>query len=272
LNREKLAGGLREGQELVVRTDVTNIKQDIDAADAQDEAFAEDQSDDEEMNFLPRRNQGLLNGPKSSEPGEMIFPVEGRLSSKYGKRGRKFHKGIDIAAMVGTPMVAAGDGEVIFSGRQRGYGSTIVIDHGQFMTLYAHASKLIAKLGDRVSQGDFIAKVGRTGNARGAHLHFELRNSDNKPIDPLPYLRHKAFARAKVKRDILAQQNAAIRNTAIVKPSAVKPMMPIVHKSKAKNSAHIKVSSKATRSKHPAKTVHQAPKSKRQKGLLYARD
>jgi hypothetical protein len=55
---------------------------------------------------------------------------------------------------------------------------------------------LIARNGDRVRQGDYIAKIGRTGNARGVHLHFELRNSENKPIDPLPYLKHRSIAKA----------------------------------------------------------------------------
>lgn len=196
MNRSELSQGLREGQQLVIKPGPASIisvtKDQVDDQVADDEDAA-----DEDLAFLPRRKKGLLYGPRSTEPGQLIFPVEGGISSRFGKRGRKHHKGIDIIANVGTPIVASGDGEVIFSGRQRGYGSTVVVDHGQFMTLYAHASKLIARTGDRVRQGDFIAKVGRTGNARGAHLHFELRNSDNKPIDPVPYLHHKSIAQTK---------------------------------------------------------------------------
>lgn len=197
MNRGQLAKGLREGQEVFIMpgTDAPALKQNEELSD---EILAgDDQGSDEEMDFLAKRKKGLLDGPSTKEPGDLIFPVEGRISSKFGKRGRRHHKGIDLVANTGTPIVASGDGEVIFSGRQRGYGLTVVVDHGQFMTLYAHASKLIARNGDRVRQGDFIAKVGRTGNARGVHLHFELRNSENKPIDPLPYLRHKAVAQMK---------------------------------------------------------------------------
>jgi murein DD-endopeptidase MepM/ murein hydrolase activator NlpD len=200
LNREQLSNGLREGQRLTIPVGPKANLQSHEAVEAEDVVAAEmadDQGEDDEANFIPKRKGGLLYGSESEEPSNLMFPVEGGISSHFGKRGRKNHKGIDIAANVGTPIVAAGDGEVIFSGRRRGYGSTIVVDHGRYMTLYAHASKLIARTGDKVSQGDFIAKVGRTGNARGAHLHFELRDSKNNPIDPEPYLVHKTIAQAR---------------------------------------------------------------------------
>ena len=196
MNRDQVAKGLQEGQELLIKPG-PNATAPYQLGDS-DLHAADDQGSDEDMDFLAKRKKGLLDGPRSTEPSHLIFPVEGRISSKFGKRGRKHHKGIDLVANKGTPIVASGDGEVIFSGRQRGYGLTVVVDHGQFMTLYAHASKLIARNGDRVRQGDYIAKVGRTGNARGVHLHFELRDSDNKPIDPLPYLRHRPIADNKV--------------------------------------------------------------------------
>lgn len=194
MNRSEISKGIQEGQELLINPGPNATGPFISDELAGDLHAADDQGSDEEMDFLAKRKKGLLDGPSSKEPGSLIFPVEGRISSKFGKRGRKHHKGIDLVAYKGTPIVSAGDGEVIFSGRQRGYGLTVVVDHGQFMTLYAHASKLIARNGDRVRQGDYIAKVGRTGNARGVHLHFELRDSENKPIDPLPYLRHRPIA------------------------------------------------------------------------------
>ncbi len=198
MNREQVSKGLQEGQELLIKPGPkATVPYQLGEPDLH---AADDQGSDEEMDFLAKRKKGLLDAPRSSEPSHLIFPVEGRISSKFGKRGRKHHKGIDLVANKGTPIVASGDGEVIFSGRQRGYGLTVVVDHGQFMTLYAHASKLIARNGDRVRQGDYIAKVGRTGNARGVHLHFELRDSENKPIDPLPYLRHRPIADNKLKK------------------------------------------------------------------------
>jgi murein DD-endopeptidase MepM/ murein hydrolase activator NlpD len=233
MNRESLSNGLREGQELAVKVGPSAM---ISRND--DSGLADDQGDDDDMGFLPRRPKGLLQGPSSREPIDLIFPVEGGISSHFGKRGRRQHKGIDIIANVGTPIVAAGDGEVIFSGRQRGYGSTVVVDHGQFMTLYAHASKLIARTGDRVKQGDFIAKVGRSGNARGAHLHFELRDSRNKPIDPEPYLKHKTLARL----------NKAPTGKRVAAGSEVKPMKVILDRRNTTNNGRAK------------------------KGLLYAKD
>lgn len=192
LNREQLSNGLREGQEL--RVPITESL--ASTVDSNQWTAHEDDEDDAE-DFVPKRRNGLFFAPRSSNPPQLVMPAPGRVSSRFGKRGRKLHKGIDIVANVGTPIVAAADGEVIFSGRQRGYGTTIVIDHGQFMTLYAHASKLIARNGDRVRQGEFIAKVGRTGNARGAHLHFELRDQDNKPLDPLQYVDTRNIAQSK---------------------------------------------------------------------------
>ena len=196
LNRDQLVDNrIHIGQELTVKfgPGAANLIQ----RETAEETASDDQGDDEDSEFLSSRKKGLLYGSRPSEPTELIYPVEGGISSHFGKRGRRQHKGIDIIANVGTPIIASGDGEVIFSGRQHGYGNTVVVDHGQFMTLYAHASKLIAKRHDKVHQGDFIAKVGRTGNARGAHLHFEIRNTDNKPVDPEIYLRHKTVAQVR---------------------------------------------------------------------------
>lgn len=182
LNRDQLTNGLREGQELRVRVNDEMVNS-VDGSQVAGNGFDDDQGED----FLPKRKRGFFFLPRPSGPPALVLPAPGRVSSHFGKRGRRLHKGIDIVAMVGTPIVASADGEVIFSGRQRGYGSTVVIDHGDYMTLYAHASKLIARNGDKVRRGDFIAKVGKTGNARGAHLHFELRDRENKPLDPMQF-------------------------------------------------------------------------------------
>ncbi len=98
------------------------------------------------------------------------------------------HKGIDIASPGGTPIYAAQSGTVITSCYSSSYGNYIIIDHGNgWKTCYAHASKLYARVGEYVSQGQVIAAVGTTGQSTGNHLHFEVRKNDVK-IDPAPFL------------------------------------------------------------------------------------
>lgn len=122
-----------------------------------------------------------------------IWPVLGqsRLSSEFGKRRHPIrksfimHKGIDLAAPRGTPILAVSAGVVTFSGWRNGYGRTVEIRHPNGWTsIYAHAQRLLVKKGDRVLQGQSIAQVGSTGDVTGPHLHFETRKHD-KPIDPL---------------------------------------------------------------------------------------
>jgi murein DD-endopeptidase MepM/ murein hydrolase activator NlpD len=115
------------------------------------------------------------------ERDAMHWPVEaGVISSDYGERWGKMHKGIDIAADVGEPVYAVADGDVIYAGDGlRGYGNVVIIQHGQRLSsLYAHNSTLKVKQGDRVSQGTLIALMGNTGHSTGPHVHFEMRQGD----------------------------------------------------------------------------------------------
>lgn len=108
-----------------------------------------------------------------------IKPVIGTTTSRYGPRWGTTHRGTDIAASTGTPIKAAAAGTVTFSGKYSTYGNLIIISHGNgVQTYYGHCSALIAKVGDCVTQGQLIAKVGATGNASGPHLHFEIRIND----------------------------------------------------------------------------------------------
>ncbi|MGE0681898.1 MAG: peptidoglycan DD-metalloendopeptidase family protein [Candidatus Binatia bacterium] len=117
-----------------------------------------------------------------------IWPLEGKLSSKFGPRNGSFHDGIDIAAPLGTSVRAAADGRVIFSDVLRGYGNVVIVRHAKsYLTVYAHHRVNLVKEGQMVRQGDVIAEVGQTGRATGASLHFEVRK-DNLARNPLQYL------------------------------------------------------------------------------------
>ncbi len=128
--------------------------------------------------------------PSSRVPvsAAFIWPVSGRISSKFGKRNPGHHDGVDIAARKGTSVRAARSGKVIFSDRLSGYGNVIIVEHdGGFTTVYAHNDKNLVHTGARVSRGQRIATVGQTGRATGPHLHFEIRK-DNIARNPLYYL------------------------------------------------------------------------------------
>jgi murein DD-endopeptidase MepM/ murein hydrolase activator NlpD len=110
-----------------------------------------------------------------------IKPVHGRFTSNYGYRrhpifgDRRFHTGIDIAAPTGTSVAAAKEGTVIFAGWKSGYGNCIIIKHQfGYTTLYGHLSRISVRVGQWVSQGQTIGRVGSTGNSTGPHLHFEV--------------------------------------------------------------------------------------------------
>lgn len=129
--------------------------------------------------------------------GRMAWPVPGysRISSYYGYRVHpvlgipKGHTGIDIPAPTGTPVKAGASGTVIFSGWNGGYGNAVIIDHGNgIATLYGHNSSLLVSVGQKVSTGQAIARVGSTGMSTGPHCHFEVRKNGNT-VDPLPWLR-----------------------------------------------------------------------------------
>jgi len=118
---------------------------------------------------------------------QLQWPLSGTITSRFG--GRRRHTGLDIAAPKDTPVLAAADGEVTYSGNGlRGYGNLVVIDHGQgVVTLYAHNRKNLVHKGQRVTRGDRIARVGSTGHSTGPHVHFEVQ-IDGRRVDPQRYL------------------------------------------------------------------------------------
>ncbi|AOY77736.1 M56 family metallopeptidase [Clostridium formicaceticum] len=127
--------------------------------------------------------------------GQWPVPEYSRISSRYGEaihpisKDKRFHTGIDISAPEGKTIVAFKDGKVVRAGELRDHGKTIVIDHGSgLVTLYAHASKLNASVGDEVKEGQKIAEIGSTGGATGNHVHFEIW-INGKHVNPIDYLR-----------------------------------------------------------------------------------
>jgi murein DD-endopeptidase MepM/ murein hydrolase activator NlpD len=118
-----------------------------------------------------------------------LWPIaSGTITSRFGPRGGAFHDGIDIGAPRGTPVRAAREGQVLYSDRLSGYGRVIIVRHGDgYATVYAHNSEHLVRTGDRVRQGQVIARVGATGRTTGPNLHFEVRK-DNVARNPMYYL------------------------------------------------------------------------------------
>ena len=130
-------------------------------------------------------------------------PLEGlKLTSSFGMRehpifgGRRAHKGIDLAAPVGTPIYATADGVVGKASWFGGYGLFVELEHGgDLETRYGHMSRLNVAEGQMVHKGDVIGYVGTTGNSTGPHLHYEVRvNGD--AVNPIPYMQGERMAAA----------------------------------------------------------------------------
>jgi len=127
----------------------------------------------------------------------LSMPVTSRFrySSPFGYRndpkgaGRRFHAGMDMAAPVGTPILATGDGTVIRAGWVNGYGKMVEIRHDfGIETRYGHMSRIRVEVGDKVSRGDQIGDMGSTGRSTGSHLHYEVRVGD-KVVNPMTFIK-----------------------------------------------------------------------------------
>lgn len=149
--------------------------------------------------FIPLK-RGILEQELETRPfdpnhllqsGEFLWPVpsSNRLSSNFGARWGRKHEGVDIPARVGSHIVAAAEGVVVYSGNEiGGYGNITVIAHRNgYFTVYAHAKDNFTKQGQRVYRGQVIAQVGMTGRTYGPHLHFEVRKN-GQAIDPTDFL------------------------------------------------------------------------------------
>jgi murein DD-endopeptidase MepM/ murein hydrolase activator NlpD len=140
---------------------------------------------------LEEIKRGILNRQEQASVTPSIWPTSGDVSSRYGLRwgGSEFHAGLDIAAEMGTPVLATADGVVIDSGwNAGGYGYMVDIDHGNgIVTRYAHNSQLAVTEGMNVRKGQVVAYVGSTGYSTGPHLHYEVR-INGRTVNPENYL------------------------------------------------------------------------------------
>ena len=161
-------------------TAITRYSYDIDNDDV-DEDFDDDDGENQAQNSdqidTPIQRTGF------------IWPLNTiNVSSRYGYRRGRLHAGIDLTAPRGTSIYASAAGKIVFSGYQRSYGYIVVIDHGGGTeTAYAHNSRNLVDKGQRVKQGQTIARVGRSGNATGNHVHFEYRRY-GKAVDPVRHV------------------------------------------------------------------------------------
>src|SRR3954468_9800640 len=118
------------------------------------------------------------------------WPVRGKVVTSYGaKTNGKSNDGINLAVPEGTPVKAAEDGVVAYSGNElKGYGNLVLVRHSNgYVTAYAHASELLVKRGDPIKRGQIIAKSGQSGEVASPQLHFEIRKGSS-PVDPLQFL------------------------------------------------------------------------------------
>ena len=112
-----------------------------------------------------------------------------QYTSGFGPRWGTMHYGTDMAAKHGSAILATADGVINFAGWEKGYGKLIKIKHDfGYETRYAHLSKISVNVGQKISQGDRIGKMGNTGRSTGTHLHYEIRRN-GKPINPMKYIR-----------------------------------------------------------------------------------
>ena len=131
-----------------------------------------------------------LNNSKVNLGVSLIKPVSGVLTSRYGYRWGRTHTGIDIGVPTGTPVKAAASGTITFAGWKGALGNLVVVSHGNgVQTYYGHNSKLTVSAGQKVSQGDVIAKAGSTGQSTGSHVHFEVRVNGSS-YNPLGYVNY----------------------------------------------------------------------------------
>ncbi len=154
-----------------------------------------DEATDLQTDVLTLVESRLLEGRLSQLMMPSMAPVGVQSGSGFGFRSDPFtgraalHSGLDFPAEVGVPIIAAAGGVVVSTEQSQSYGNLVEIDHGNgLVTRYAHASKILVRLGDVIKRGQTIAQVGNSGRSTGPHLHFEVL-LDGVPQDPARFLK-----------------------------------------------------------------------------------
>ena len=180
-----------ESKDNVLDTFDTSYSGDIDIENLMGELQKTVERVDEIKDYLRIQKDLYLATPKG-------YPVEGSISSPYGKRNspfteeRTFHSGVDISATPGTPIRATADGVVSYSGWTQYSGHLVVIEHGcGFSTAYAHNKSNSVKMGQKVRRGDIIGYVGSSGRSTGPHVHYEVWEK-GKRINPYKFLQGRS--------------------------------------------------------------------------------
>jgi murein DD-endopeptidase MepM/ murein hydrolase activator NlpD len=180
-----------ESQDKVLDGFDTSYAGDIDIEDLMGELQKTVERVDEIKDYLRIQKDLYLATPKG-------FPVEGNISSPYGKRNspftgeRTFHSGVDISATPGTPVQATADGVVSYSGWTQHSGHVVIIEHGcGFSTAYSHNKSNRVKVGQKVKRGDILGYVGSTGRSTGPHVHYEVWEK-GKRINPNKFLQGRS--------------------------------------------------------------------------------
>jgi murein DD-endopeptidase MepM/ murein hydrolase activator NlpD len=198
---------LQEAQEIILRLEATletnrqlhnqfrDDEREVQAEiNRQVAALARQQELERQRRLREQQQRQQSSGGSVVGTGQFVWPVSGTITSPFGTRRHpvfgdmRFHGGIDIGAAHGTTVVAADSGSVIISSYNSSYGNYVVISHGNgITTLYAHLSTRSVSVGDSVSRGQQIGRVGSTGVSTGPHLHFEVSVNGTR-VNPRSYL------------------------------------------------------------------------------------
>lgn len=216
LEAKKLALGESKNKAQVLQSDAnsqyaelkqkTSEKQKLMASLEKDKSYyekmiAEEEKEATEIKAIIKKMQSSNSGGSSSggntPVASKLYCVTGKIytiTSPYGWRvhpilgTRKFHAGIDIGVYTGTPIHSLKDGVVKYSGVMSGYGNVVMVNHGDIVTVYAHNSVLLVKVGQQVKGGQVISYSGSSGLSSGPHLHFEVRRAiTGETVNPISY-------------------------------------------------------------------------------------